>query len=51
MSIWLLLTVFVIYAAVGVGKLLEGNWPWAVVWTGYAFAQLGLIAAMTGSRV
>ena len=33
----------VLYSAVAIAYLIKGDIPWAIVWAGYAFANIGLI--------
>ena len=42
MSAWLIAAVGLVYAGIGVMQALKGNVPMAVVFTGYAFSNIGL---------
>jgi hypothetical protein len=42
MSGWLIAATGVAYAWVAIEMALSGKWPLAIVWAGYAFAQIGL---------
>ena len=33
----------VLYASVAAAYVIKGDIPWAIVWAGYAFANIGLI--------
>ena len=46
MSGWLIILVTVIYAGIAVEQLFKGNIPMAVVYAGYAFANIGLYLAV-----
>jgi hypothetical protein len=37
--------VTVLYAWVGLSYGVKGDWPWALTWTAYALANVGLILA------
>ena len=32
-----------LYTGVAIGYLIKGDIPWAIVWGGYAFSNIGLI--------
>jgi hypothetical protein len=42
MSSWLIIVTGLIYAYIGLEQALKGNMPMAVVYTGYAFSNVGL---------
>jgi hypothetical protein len=42
MSAWLIIVTGLIYAYIGCEQALKGNMPMAVVYTGYAFSNVGL---------
>ena len=42
MSGWLIILTAVIYAFIGIEQGVKGNMPMAVVYTGYAFSNVGL---------
>jgi hypothetical protein len=42
MSGWLVIAVGVVYAAVAVDQVLEGNLPMGIVFAGYSFSNIGL---------
>lgn len=42
MSAWLIALTGLIYAAVALEQALKGNWAMAIVYVGYAFANVGL---------
>ncbi len=42
MSAWLIAVVGLVYAGIGVMQALKGNTSMAVVFTGYAFSNIGL---------
>ena len=46
MSGWLIILVTVIYAGIAVEQLFKGNIPMGVVYSGYAFANIGLYLAV-----
>lgn len=46
MSGWLIIVTTVIYAGIAVEQLVKGNIPMAVVYAGYAFANVGLYLAV-----
>ncbi len=46
MSGWLIIAVTVVYAGISVEQLFKGNIPMAVVYAGYAFANIGLYMAV-----
>jgi hypothetical protein len=46
MSGWLIILVTVIYSGIAVEQLFKGNIPMAVVYAGYAFANIGLYLAV-----
>ena len=41
-SAWLIIVTGLIYAYIGIEQALKGNVPMAVVYTGYAFSNVGL---------
>ena len=41
-SAWLIIVTGLIYAYIGCEQALKGNMPMAVVYTGYAFSNVGL---------
>jgi hypothetical protein len=42
MSSWLIIVTGLIYAYIGLEQALKGNLPMAVVYSGYAFSNVGL---------
>jgi hypothetical protein len=42
MSSWLIIVTGAIYAYIGIEQIVKGNLPMAVVYTGYAFSNIGL---------
>ena len=42
MSAWLIIVTGLIYTYIGFEQALKGNMPMAVVYTGYAFSNVGL---------
>jgi hypothetical protein len=42
MSSWLIIVTGLIYAYIGLEQALKGNFPMAVVYSGYAFSNVGL---------
>lgn len=46
MSGWLIVAVTVVYTGIAVEQLFKGNIPMAVVYAGYAFANIGLYMAV-----
>jgi hypothetical protein len=42
MSSWLIIVTGMIYAYIGLEQALKGNLPMAVVYSGYAFSNVGL---------
>jgi hypothetical protein len=47
MSSWLIIVTGVIYGYIAVEQGLKGNMPMAVVYTGYAFSNVGLYILAT----
>jgi len=41
-SSWLIIVTGLIYAYIGIEQAFKGNMPMAVVYTGYAFSNVGL---------
>jgi len=42
MSWWLILSVMLVYASVGVLEFIKGNYPMTIVWFGYSVSNIGL---------
>ena len=47
MSSWLIIVTGLIYAYIGIEQGVKGNLPMAVVYTGYAFSNVGLYLMAT----
>lgn len=47
MSGWLIALTGLIYAWIALEQGLKGNWPMCVVYTGYAFSNVGLYVLAT----
>ena len=46
MSAWLLVIVTLIYASIAVSRMAAKDWNMAIVFAGYAMANIGLLGAM-----
>ena len=47
MSAWLIIVTGIIYTYIGIEQVAKGNLPMAVVYSGYAFSNIGLYILAT----